>query len=61
VQILLAQQVYEWGSKSVELLYNKVAENQDPPQPIVIGDFIPVSKDNLSEFTGNWTKWLPKK
>src|SRR6516165_7048060 len=44
VQVLLAQQVYEWGSKSVDLLYDKVAENKNPPSSFVKGELIPVTK-----------------
>ncbi len=30
VQVLLAQQVYEWGTKSVDMLYDMVADNKKP-------------------------------
>jgi len=61
VQVLLAQQVYEWGSKSVDTLYDKVAENKNPPSTFVKGELIPITKDNVDEFAKNWEKWLPKK
>jgi ribose transport system substrate-binding protein len=61
VQVLLAQQVYEWGSKSVDMLYDKVAENKDPPSTFVKGELIPVTKDNVDAYAENWKKWLPKK
>ncbi|HEY2422465.1 MAG TPA: substrate-binding domain-containing protein [Chthoniobacterales bacterium] len=61
VQVLLAQQVYEWGSKSVDMLYDKVAENKDPPSSFVKGELIPVTKDNVDAYAENWKKWLPKK
>ena len=61
VQVLLAQQVYEWGTKSVDMLYDKVADNKNPPSSFVKGDLIPVTKDNVDEFAENWKKWLPKK
>ena len=61
VQVLLAQQVYEWGSKSVDMLYDKVAENKNPPSTLVKGELIPITKDNVDEFAKNWEKWLPKK
>jgi ribose transport system substrate-binding protein len=61
VQVLLAQQVYEWGSKSVDMLYDKVAENKNPPSTFVKGELIPITKDNVDEFAKNWEKWLPKK
>jgi len=61
VQVLLAQQVYEWGSKSVDMLYDKVAENKDPPSTFVKGELIPVTTDNVDAYAENWKKWLPKK
>ena len=61
VQVLLAQQVYEWGSKSVDMLYDKVAEDKNPPSTFVKGELIPITKDNVDEFAKNWEKWLPKK
>ena len=61
VQVLLAQQVYEWGTKSVDMLYDKVADNKNPPATFVKGELIPITKDNVDEFAKNWEKWLPKK
>jgi len=61
VQILLAQQVYEWGSETVKMLYDLVANGKKPPQEFVKGQLIPVTKDNVDEFAKNWEKWLPKK
>ena len=61
VQVLLAQQVYEWGSKSVDMLYDKVAEDKNTPSTFVKGELIPITKDNVDEFAKNWEKWLPKK
>ena len=61
VQVLLAQQVYEWGSKSVDMLYDKVADNKNPPSTFVKGELVPITKDNVDEFAKNWEKWLPKK
>jgi ribose transport system substrate-binding protein len=61
VQVLLAQQVYEWGSTTVDLLYDLVANNKKPEQAFVKGQLIPVTKENVDEFAKNWEKWLPKK
>jgi ribose transport system substrate-binding protein len=60
VQVLLGQQVYEWGTKSVDMLYDKVAENKDPPSTFVKGELIPVTKDNADQYGENWKKWLKK-
>lgn len=61
VQVLLAQQVYEWGSKSVDMLYDLVANGKNPPSTFVKGELIPITKDNVDAFAENWKKWLPKK
>jgi ribose transport system substrate-binding protein len=61
VQMLLAQQVYEWGYRSVEHLINKIHLKQNPKNPKDVSDLIPVTRANVDEFAKNWEKWLPKK
>ena len=61
VQVLLAQQVYEWGTTSVDLLYDKIVNGKTPPSSFVKGELIPITKTNVEEFAKNWEKWLPKK
>jgi len=60
VPVLLAQQCYEWGHRSVELLFNKIVLKQDPPAVKEISPLIPVTKANVDAFAKNWEKWLPK-
>jgi ribose transport system substrate-binding protein len=60
VQLLLAQQVYEWGYRSVEHLINKVHLKKDPTRTKDVSELIPVTKENLDQFAKNWEKWLPK-
>lgn len=60
VQILLAQQVYEWGTESVDRLYDAVANNKKPDKPFIKADLIPVTSQNVDEFGKNWDKWLGK-
>lgn len=60
VQLLLAQQVYEWGYRSIEHLVNKVILKKDPPTVKDVSPLIPVTKANVDEFAKNWEKWLPK-
>jgi ribose transport system substrate-binding protein len=60
VQILLAQQVYQWGYRSVELLIEKIHLKKDPASPKEISELIPVTKENVDAFAKNWEKWLPK-
>ncbi|MGZ4962462.1 MAG: substrate-binding domain-containing protein [Limisphaerales bacterium] len=60
VQLLLAQQCYEWGYRSVEHLINKIHLHKDPTTVKDISPLVPVTKTNLDEFAKNWSKWLPK-
>jgi len=59
VPVLLAQQVYEWGHRTVELLVEKIVNHKNPPAVKEISALIPVTKDNVDEFAKNWEKWLP--
>ena len=59
VPVLLAQQCYEWGHRSVELLLAKIVDKKNPPAEKEISALIPVTKANVDEFGKNWAKWLP--
>src|SRR5436189_3629165 len=60
VQLLLAQQVYEWGYRSVEHLVNKVHLKKNPQFVVDVSPLTPVSKANVEAYAKNWEKWLPK-
>jgi ribose transport system substrate-binding protein len=60
VQLLLAQQVYEWGYRSVEHLLNKVHFKKDPAVLHDVSPLVPVTRENVDAFARNWEKWLPK-
>lgn len=60
VQLLLAQQVYEWGYRSVEHLVNKVHLKKEPAQTHDVSPLVPVTRENVDAFAKNWEKWLPK-
>ena len=60
VQLLLAQQVYEWGHRSVEHLINKIHLKKNPPSLKDVSPLIPVNKASVDAFEKNWEKWLPK-
>jgi ribose transport system substrate-binding protein len=60
VQVLLAQQVFEWGYRSVEHLLNKVHFKKDPAQLKDVSELTRVTKENVDAFAKNWEKWLPK-
>jgi len=58
VQILLAQDCYGWGHKSVDILLAKIVNKQDPPSQKVIDPLTAVTKENADEYAKNWEKWL---
>ena len=60
VQVLLAQQVYKWGHRSIELLVDKVIFGKTPPEERDISVLIPVTKENVDELAKNWEKWAPQ-
>ncbi len=60
VQLLLAQDCYGWGYKSVEILLDKIVKSQDPSDLRVIDPLTPVTKDSAEVFGKNWVKWLGK-
>ena len=60
VQLLLAQQCFEWGYRSVEHLINKVHFKKEPSAVRDVSPLVPVSKENVDAFAKNWEKWLPK-
>ncbi|MDB6052884.1 MAG: hypothetical protein JWN25_407 [Verrucomicrobiales bacterium] len=60
VQLLLAQQVYEWGYRSTEHLINKIHLKKNPASVVDVSPLLPVTKANVDEYGKNWEKWLPK-
>ena len=65
VQELIAQDSYGWGSKSVEILINKILFNQDPEgmDPVtrrIDNPLTPVTKENVDQFASSWDKWLKR-
>jgi ribose transport system substrate-binding protein len=60
VDMLLAQDCYGWGYKSVEILLDKIVKGQAPASNRVIDPLTRVTKDNAEEFGKKWDKWLGK-
>src|SRR5277367_4582797 len=56
VQLLLAQQVYEWGYRSTEHLINKIYLKKNPPSVKDISPLIPVTRNDVDAFAKNWEK-----
>ena len=61
VQVLLAQDCYGWGSKSVETLLEKIVKQQPPAQAVMIDPLTRVTRDNVDAYARNWDKWLGRK
>ncbi|AKC82225.1 hypothetical protein IMCC26134_04495 [Verrucomicrobia bacterium IMCC26134] len=61
VPVLLAQQCYQWGYRSVEHLINKIVLKKDPASVVDVSALIPVTKDTVDAFAKNWETWLPKR
>jgi ribose transport system substrate-binding protein len=60
VQVLLAQDCYGWGHKSVEILMEKIANGKDPESKRIIDPLTKVTKENAEEYGKKWDKWLGK-
>jgi ribose transport system substrate-binding protein len=60
VQVLLGQQCYQWGHRSVEHLFNKVHSKKNPAEVKDISPLDRVTKENVDAYAKNWDKWLPK-
>lgn len=59
VQTLLAQQVFGWGHRSVELLVDRILFDRTPADVRDISELIPVTAENVDDFAENWKEWLP--
>jgi ABC-type sugar transport system substrate-binding protein len=55
---LLAQQVYNWGVRPVDLLFDAVQNRKYPPNWFVKISLLPVTKDNMDDLYKRWTGWL---
>lgn len=60
VEVLLAQDCYGWGYKSVEILLEKIVNKKDPPSDRIIDPLTRVTKENVDEYGKQWDKWLGK-
>ncbi|MCU0793548.1 MAG: substrate-binding domain-containing protein [Opitutaceae bacterium] len=60
VPVLLAQQCYEWGRRSVQLLVDKIVHKKDPPAVKEISPLVRVDATNVDAYAKNWSTWLPK-
>jgi ribose transport system substrate-binding protein len=58
VEVLLAQDCYGWGHKSVDILLDKIVNDKQPEPARVIDPLTRVTKENADEYARNWDKWL---
>jgi ribose transport system substrate-binding protein len=58
VQKLFAQQTYQWGHRSIELLADKAILHKPTATPLEYSPLLPVTNDNVDEFEKNWKQWL---
>ena len=61
VQVLLAQQCYQWGYRSVEHLIAKIHLKQEPKDVHDVSPLERVTRENVEAYGRNWDTWLPKK
>jgi ribose transport system substrate-binding protein len=61
VQVLLVKGYYEWGHTSVDLLFDKIVNDKDPPSKFLTADLTPVTRENIEDFTTRWNAWMGKK
>jgi len=60
VQLLLSQDVYGYGYRSVEHLINKLYLKKEPARAVDDTPLTHVNRENVEAFAKNWEKWLPK-
>ncbi|MGE0482191.1 MAG: substrate-binding domain-containing protein [Phycisphaerae bacterium] len=60
-QTLVAQRVYHWGYRSVELLIDKLHFDKQPPNGRDLSELDFVTQKNVAEYAKNWDTWLGKK
>ncbi|MFH0733466.1 MAG: substrate-binding domain-containing protein [bacterium] len=58
VQVLLAQNCYSWGYKSVEILLDRIINKAKIENPVIIDQLTVVDKNNCAEYRNNWKKWI---
>jgi len=60
VEVLLAQDCYGWGHKSVELMLDEILNNKPPDSDRIIDPLTRVTKETADEWAQKWQKWLGK-
>ena len=55
---LYAQQTHRWGTRSIELLANKVILGKNPENVMDYSPLPAVMKDDVAQYEQHWKKWL---
>lgn len=58
VAALYAQDCYGWGSKSMDILLDKIVNDKNPPTERVVDPLTRVTKENANDYGRNWEQWL---
>jgi ribose transport system substrate-binding protein len=58
VEVLLAQDCYGWGERSVDILLDRIINNKQPESTRVIDPLTRVTRENADEYARKWDKWL---
>jgi ribose transport system substrate-binding protein len=56
--LLLAQQVYEWGVRPVDLLFDAIQNSKYPANWFIKISLLPVTKENVDDLYKRWQGWL---
>ena len=55
---LYAQQTYQWGHRSIEILADKVIQHKNPAVAVEYSPLLRVDKSNVDQTEQEWKKWL---
>ena len=58
VGVLLAQDCYAWGYRSVELLLDRILDGKSPDTPRVVDPLKPVHAEDVETVAAQWAGWL---
>src|SRR3984885_6588503 len=56
--LLLAQQVYNWGARPVDLLFDAVENGKYPDTWFIKISLLPVTQENMDDLSKRWNGWL---
>jgi hypothetical protein len=56
--LLLANQVYEWGKRPVDLLFDAIQNGKYPADWFIKISLLPVTKENVDDLYKRWQGWL---